>query len=112
MAWMNVASDVPRSGLKRLGLSALVATEEPDSVSRFHAILSAVLTGKPKAKAKTDAPKASDTTFLNGRVTLQRKPRQLMLKTGKDVSPALLKRIEAEVRRILSEEPDGDVIDT
>lgn len=109
--WDKLVAGMQQNSLSPKDVTALVATEEPDSVSRFHAILNTVLTGKPKAKAKTDASKANDTIFLDGRVTLQRKPRQLMLKTSRDVPPALLERIEAEVRRILAEKSDDDLID-
>ena len=109
--WDKLVSAMQRNDLSQGAVAAMVDGSEPDSVSRFHRVLEAVLAGKPKPKPKPEVSQTTDVSFLDGRVTLQRKPRQLVLKTGRDVSPALLERIETEVRRILSDSSDCDVIE-
>ncbi|WP_425073351.1 ParB/RepB/Spo0J family partition protein [Sagittula sp. S175] len=98
--WEKLVRMLNKGDMTSARALALLDRTEPDSVARFHQLLAAVQAALSK-KAEAPAPQAQD--YLGGRITVERKTRSLIVKGGRDMPPELLDRIDAEVRRILSD---------
>ncbi len=100
--WEKLVAAIKRSGFSAHDVTAMIDRGKDDSVERFHVLLATAEAGRQARKASKAVPSES-ATYLNGRVTVERKPRQLVLKTVKDVLPALLDQIDATIRKILAD---------
>lgn len=109
--WDKLTREMERNGISRKAAVGLVDGTLPDSVERFHNLLKTVQSGA-KRRSPSPAPAPARRDLLNGRVSTLRKPQQLVIKTRKDVSPALLdligERIEAVIAEFEKEEKSTD----
>lgn len=103
--WDKLVAAMERNAVTPAKALGMIEADKP-SVERFHALVTAVETGSArKAASRTQA---EETRFLSGGLTVQRKPRQVTVKTTRAVPPALLDRIDAEIRRLVAEHEDQD----
>ena len=103
--WDKLVAAMERNAVTPAKALGMIEADRP-SVERFHALVTAVESGsarKPASRAQ-----AEETRFLSGGLTVQRKPRQVTVKTTRAVPPALLDRIDAEIRRLVAEHEDQD----
>lgn len=104
--WEKLGLLVNKGEMDNYKAVALVDRSEPDSVARFHQTLAAVQAALSRKTPTTEPAVPQATDYLGGRITVERKTRSLTVKGGRDMPPALLDHIDAEVRRILSEHED------
>lgn len=103
--WDKLVAAMERNAVTPAKALGMIETDKP-SVERFHALVTAVETGSTRKTASRT--QAEETRFLSGGLTVQRKPRQVTVKTTRAVPPALLDRIDAEIRRLVAEHEDQD----
>ncbi|MDO6731200.1 plasmid partitioning protein RepB [Marinovum sp. 2_MG-2023] len=96
--WDKLISEMSRAGISRKAALKLVDRSLDDSVDRFHAVLKAVQSG---GKRPAPPPAATQNDFLNGRVSISQKSRQLVIKTRKDAPPEMLEQIRDQIEQVI-----------
>ena len=103
--WEKLAKALAQAQLSTRDALKYVDTSTSDSVERFERFL-ATITSK-SLDARSSAParsgeKAHRTVLLGGAFTLERKPRQLVIKSGKNISGDLLDYISESIPDLVS----------
>lgn len=105
-SWDKLIAAMDRCGVTPDQAAMLVDHDIPDSVDRFHALVKAVESGR--TRRPSPAPLAERRAYLDGQVSTQRKPRQIVVRIEASAPDDLLDRIDAEIAALLGAyETDG-----
>lgn len=103
--WESVGNALLQAKLSKQEALKFVDTQIQDSTERFDNFL-ATITSKgsdhKQSGGKRPTPKTRQTDLLGGAYTMERKPRQLVIKPGKDVSVELLDFISDNLSELVT----------
>lgn len=101
-SWDKLIAEMERNEISQKQVLRLVDSAQENSVERFHELLKAVQSGGNRRSAPPALP-SSRKDFLGGRVSTMRKPRQLVIKTRKDVPSELLDLIASKIEAVVAD---------
>lgn len=105
--WDKLIGAMEANEVSAASALTLVDLELQDSVERFHSLLRAVQDDR-KRKVTAQAPaKDASRTYLDGKVTTVRKGNQIVIKTKKNIPPALLDDLAQRIDELIREHEEN-----
>ncbi len=101
--WEALVSASRERNMAPEDLLALVDTSQESSADRFEALLDAVVSARGRKKASTTPEQAVRSDLMGGQYAMLRKPKQLVLKAGSNVSGDLLDFISSRLPELVQE---------